>query len=379
MATVVQDLRQALRGLIRRVGVISYLLLFLALPRLGFCQSAREQVEREISRTSKTMESINSSSDDWKQFKPDLANLLVRARQAAEGGRLFSALEYLGGVKVNLAGIQSLYGSPKANKLEMKEFQVQWTSVGSELSGLEERYKRGDWASQSLGLRALAESAQIQTRAFYDSSQGFALATEPKDGLFYMGQSKAAIEYALFCQSLQLKGGLSAPALYSMAPEIRRLQDQIIAVYKPPRSVDQHIQFIRINSALKEAGDLEAAHLYAGALYKYLDSLQGFASLDAAKPGPEKADGLRKELSQARERLASGSTDHSIAEIFLQRAEGGLDASRPKDDYASGLQKAQVILEHVIPAYLEALAKPEELLSSPTKAITVTLVRWPYT
>ena len=164
-----------------------------------------------------------------------------------------------------------------------------------------------------------------------------------------------------------------------MAPEIRRLQDEIIAVYRPPRSVDQHAQFIRINSALKEAGDLEAAHLYAGALYKYLDSLQAFAALNAAKPGPEKAEALHKELAQARERLASTNSDHSIAEIFLQRAEGGLDSAQPKEEYAQGLLKAQVIVDQVIPAYFAALAKQDELPAPPAKAITVTLVRWPYT
>jgi hypothetical protein len=351
----------------------------LALPGLGFCQSAHEQVEREISKTSKALESVTSSSDEWKQFKPDLANLLARARQAAEAGRLYSALELLGAARVNLAGAQTLFGNPHADKLSMGEFKAQWTRVGLDLTPLEQRYNSGNWATQPVGLRALAESEEIRTRVFYDSSQGFATATEPRDGLFYMGQSTAAIEYALFCQSLDLKGGLPAPPLHSMAAEIRNLQDQILAVYKPPRSVDQHPQFIQINSALKEAGDLEAAHLYAGALFKYLDSLQGFSTLDASKPGVEKADELRKELTQARDKLAAAKLDHSIAEIFLQRAEGGLDASKPKDVYAVGLQKAQVVLERVIPAYFTTLAKNNEPPPPPSKAITVTLVRWPYT
>jgi hypothetical protein len=346
---------------------------------VGFCQGAREQVIQEIAKTSNALESVKSSSDEWKQFKPDLANLLARARQAAEAGRLYSALELLGATKVNLAGAQTLFENPHASKLSMEEFKAQWIRVGLDITPLEQRFNSGNWATQPVGLRALAESEEIRTRVFYDSSQGFATATEPRDGLFYMGQSKAAIEYALFCQSLDLKGGLPAPLLHSVAVEIRSLQDQILAVYRPPRSVDQHPQFIQINSALKEAGDLEAAQLYAGALFKYLDSLQGFAMLEASKPGVEKADELRKELALARERLAAAKLDHSIAEIFLQRAEGGLDASKPKDAYTAGLQKAQVILERVIPAYFTALAKNDELPPPPTKAVTVTLVRWPYT
>src|SRR5690242_8911212 len=103
MTTLTNNLRPASREIIKRLGLITCLVALFALPPVGFCQGAREQVIQEIAKTSNALESVKSSSDEWKQFKPDLANLLARARQAAEAGRLYSALELLGATKVNLA------------------------------------------------------------------------------------------------------------------------------------------------------------------------------------------------------------------------------------------------------------------------------------
>ncbi len=379
MGALLQDLRYGLRVLIKRPGFIAGFLVMLTLPRAGFCQSARDQIDKEITKLSKTLEGTTYSDNDWKQLKPYVASSLANARKSLEAGRMFTALENLDSARTNLAGGKARWSNPAVVREGMKGFEAEWRRTDLDLKPLEQHYTQANWTSTPLALRAMAETDWARTRAYYHSSRAFAEATEPKDGLYYLGVSRGSIEFAIFCQSLQFKGDLPAPALRTMAPEIHRLEVKIIAVYQPPRSIEKHDLFIRIHSALKEAGDLEAAHLYAGALYKYLDSLQVFAALDTPVPGPGQADDLRNKISQARERLADGITDHSIAQIFLERAENGLDAGQPKTDYERGLQRAQIVVEQVIPAYFAALEKVGEMPVPPARSITVTLVRWPYT
>jgi hypothetical protein len=164
-------------------------------------------------------------------------------------------------------------------------------------------------------------------------------------------------------------------ALRSVSPELGLLQDQTTAAFKPPRSSEQHADFIRLNATLKQAGELDAAHQYAGALYQYLDAVQQFHKLAAATPDAQKQSKLKADVQEMHSRLAASKQDSSLAQLFLERAESRLAKSPGDDDWKT----IQAIVDQVMPAYF-AMFKPAPVQDHPAVAqVTVTLVRWPYT
>jgi len=214
---------------------------------------------------------------------------------------------------------------------------------------------------------------------YLEAGRGFAVSTEPKEGLFHVGEAQGRAEFAAFVASLRLPRKGSAYPLRSILPELGSLQEKVNAAFRPPRSIDQHVQFMLINTALKQAGELDASKSYAGALCQYLKAVHDYRMLDAAPVDTSRQPALKDALAQARSRLNASGRDESIAQLYLEWAESGLahpDGSAPgADDWKS----AAVILDQVLPAYFAAdhpLAAPEQASG---KALEVTLVRWPYT
>lgn len=359
-------------------------LVILLLPRVSLCQNAREQVEKEIARISSAVQAKPESDKDWQEAKPDVVDALRGARESLAAGRLFAALENLGEAWVNLAVIESMLGKPGVVKQGLPGFEAEWRKADAGLKVWERRYEEGRKNPVPLAVRAIAETNSAQSRRYYHSSRAYANASShataqaAKDGLNILGAAKGSIEFAVFCESLHFNDVLSAPPLRSLAPELHQLEERMIAAYQPPRSIDKHPEFIRMHSALKEAGDLEAVHLYAGALYKYLDALQMLEALDA--PSSDNASTPKESLKKAqkiRESLASG-TDSSMVQLFLERMESG-DGADAGAKGASRSQIQQASLTKVVPAYYAALEKQGEPTQAMAKTITVTLVRWPYT
>src|SRR5439155_449685 len=100
--------------------------------------------------------------------------------------------------------------------------------------------------------------------------------------------------------------GVLDPSLAVKASEGRDLeafQARVIAAFQPPRSIDQHSDFIAINAQLKLARELDSGGLPAGALYTWLDAVQQFGALEAQDPGEAMRARLREQLAKARAEL----------------------------------------------------------------------------
>jgi hypothetical protein len=161
-------------------------------------------------------------------------------------------------------------------------------------------------------------------------------------------------------------------------PEIETFQEKTNAAFQPPRSIDLHTLFMSLNSALKQARELDATKCYSGALFQYLYAVGYYGMLDAAPLDSSQQSALKSALAAARQRLDTSQRDDSIAELFLEKAESQVahvDGSAPSaDDW----RIAKVISDQVLPAYF-ALDKPLAAQQrGPGRAIDVTLVRWPY-
>jgi len=365
----------------KRIAVLALLLSLF--PRISFCQSVRQQMEREIARISTALAAKPDSDKGWKEAKPDIASGLKAANDSLAAGRDFVALEQLADGWINFAVTESMLDNPDSAKQGLPGFEAEWHKTDAYMKLCEQRYEEGRKNLLPLAVRAIAETNAAESRTYYNSSRAYAIASPPgpaaaQAGLNVLGAAKGSIEFAVFCESLHFEDVPPPAPLRSLAPELRQLEASMIAAYQPPRSIDKHSEFIAMHSALKEAGDLETAHLYAGALYKYLDALEMFETLNASSSGntptPEE---LQKKVQQMHDSFTPGA-DSSLLQLFLERSAGNAGA----DAAAKGPSKSQTqqaILTKVVPAYYAAL-KPQELSSQPVaKTITVTLVRWPYT
>ncbi len=270
-------------------------------------------------------------------------------------------------------------------------FESAWLQARTELSALDGKARTHPWGKTPAAVRAIAETAEGQTKILLEASRAYAGVTNAGAGLYYLGQAKAAAESAIFCSGLRPSGEAAPLPLRSVSPEIRQLQERTVAAFTPPRSIQLHTEFIRLNATIKLAGELDAAGLQAGALYQYLDALEQLGRLDAASLDAARRSALRGETAALDRQLRGSPTDSSIARLFLERAEehlaggtgsargtggtGAKEAAPSADDWKA----IAVLVERVLPAYFSFQKPAPSQNQRASQPITVTLVRWPYT
>jgi hypothetical protein len=285
--------------------------------------------------------------------------MLNAAEGALRAERPYLALEKLSQATDTLAGAR-FFAEKSAAVKTLAEFDEEWRRAGSALT-----IPGHNWRAAPLALRALSEVAGNRTIPLLEGARGFANATQPRDGLFYLGEAQGQAEFARFVPTVSLPRKGRAVATRSLLPELLALQEKVNAAFQPPRSIEQHARFIALNSTLKLARELDASRLYAGALYQYLEAVRHFGMLDPAPAQPFNEAILRK--------FEASRDDDSLALLFLQRAASQAEGT---DDER---KSARVIAASVIPAYLAARKPAAGLPRASSKTIEITLVRWPYT
>ncbi len=341
---------------------------------------ATAQVQAEIESLQQLVKNNPFADPDFPDVGKMLTEGLQSASSALKAGRLYLSLEELGRQSDLLYGVRAV----TANKAEvvkggMPAFDDTWNKASLQLTKLEQQAKADDWSNKPLVLRALAEAAQARTIPLMEGSRGFATATGPKDGLFYLGQAQGEAEFAQFCASLNLSRKGAPIPLRSFLPELQTLQDKTNAAFQPPLSIDQHPRFIALNSTIKLADELDASRSYAGALYIYLEAVRHYGMLTEPPVGAAQQAKLKDALAGLRQKLEGSPQDDSIAQAFVQRAEAYLSHADGSAPSADEFRSARIILEQVIPAYYAAQKPASPLQRASGKTVDITLVRWPYT
>jgi hypothetical protein len=302
---------------------------------------------------------------------PEISNnieaQLKAADEAVQAGRPYLSLEKLAQATDLLYGARS-FAEKSPGVKTFADFDVEWRHTEVSLP-----HTPAKWDRAPAAVRAISETASVRAVPLLEGARGFATATKPADGLFYLGEALGESEFARFCAGLDLPRRGRAIPLRSLLPELQSLLEKANSAFQPPRSIDQHPRFIALNSTIKLARELDAAKSYAGALYQYLEAVRHLAMLDAAASAPPAKDTLAQPLDALRRKLESSRDDDSIAAIFLERAASqaaGIDDER---------RSARVIADSVIPAYYAARKPSASPEHAPAKTIEITLVRWPYT
>jgi hypothetical protein len=310
---------------------------------------------------------------------PALPPGLAGAREELRHGRRLLALERLAEARLDLLAVAYLRQRPRAEQQEAAAFEAEWARIGRQLGGdLAPPSAAALAGVRPAAARAMAEAALPQVRAYYQASRDYGLSTTPAAGLYYLGEAQALDSFVAFCRSLgRAFPRRDPPRLRALDGELDDVQAEVLAAYRPPASVAQHGSFIAIGSILKEARELNAAGLRYGALLRTLQAALALAPLRPPPAVPAAAH-QAAELHALAARLSQGETDHSIGQLFVQLAEANLEAARA-GGAGAGDPTVAAIVHDVLPRYLAALGPALPPAPRPPAAVTVTLVRWPYT
>ncbi len=355
-------------------SVLSKSALFvLLLSTQAWAQTAQQRLETAVSDLRTAAAAEEKANPQWKDFGADLTTRIGDAERDLRAGRLYSALEFVGRSRIFL---EANHSAARAVQEGMEGFQSAWEPA--HVANPENvKYVETAGSTAPAIVRAFSQSARLRGPVMIGAAKSYADVTSAESGFYYLGEGSANLAWSRAVRTFGLPVTGTPLQTRSLQTELAVLQAKVNALFKPPLAQDKHPVFIRLNSTLKFAEELNDAGLYFGALQQYLDATQTFTSLrDSGEKIPD-VEALRSAATQAADRLARSPQDASIALFFVQRAQSLLSLDQPAEAY---VRAAAAILNGVLPAY-EATLKPAPVLASTASQhiVDITLVRWPYT
>lgn len=326
--------------------------LALALPQASQAQTSVNRILAETNRLEKTLSSLKLSEDETKARAAAIASV----RQILQSGQL-----YLGLYRLQPVWVEIMAQAYAASKAEIEQqgndaFEKEWQRLGLELTEKEKRLAAASSGNSPAATDALVESALTQVRPYYQSGKLYGLNTTIRNGLFYMGLAPAHIDFAIFCRELRLQPQAKPLKFRSLNPELTKLEAEILESYRLMDSSDNQPQFIRLNSSLKMAMELDREGRFAGALLKYLETVLFLSLLKAPPPDAKDLPRLVEQSRVMEGRLKKSGIDHSIGLIFIESAQGSLEeAARGRPDLER-LKRATVIIDRLLPRYFELVS-----------------------
>ena len=352
-----------MRGTRRIVAHGSLLAVLLASVSCGGADAPPRDQDPLAAEAERSAELLKKSPAQIRQINEPI---LQRAEEDLRQGRRELALQRLANLQGNIAALTYRNGITVAQRKDMARLDAEWARMGSVFGDDLGKASSDAFDGVPAVARAMGEAARAQVRGYYQASLDYGHNTMADQGFYYLGSAEGQRAIAAFCRSAATPSTLKAPTLRSIHSEIRGLEDDMVAVYRPPLSIDRHGEFIVASSTLKEARELDAAGLRHGALLRYLQAAQLFAPLRQPPVPALAADALTAKLQEHADRLSAGSIDHSIGRLFLETAQ-----AEPAT--------ASIIAADVLPRYFAALEPAPPEPPQMASQVTVTLVRWPYT
>ena len=368
-----------MKRIIRLLSIAPLFALCTVGTTLTAAQDVRAQINGRIESLQKSLQERPIADPELAPLNSTVADTLKAASLEVRQGRLYLSLERLAEASNLLAGARSAEDKTDVVKGGLPVFESRWAKISLKLTALDQQAAGRDWSHVPLAVHAMSEAAQGRSLPLLEGGRGFATATAPKDGLFYVGEAQGEAEFAQFCASLNLRVPSTPFPLRSFLPELQGLQEKVNAAFQPPRSIELHSRFIALNGSLKLARELDARRFYAGALYQYLEATRHYGMLDAAPLDAAGQAKLKKAVAEARQKFEASTNDDSIAQLFLERAASQVEHPDGSAPSADEWRIAQVIVDQVVPAYFAARKPARAVQTASGKSVDITLVRWPYT
>ncbi len=229
-----------------------------------------------------------------------------------------------------------------------KAFLALWEADGPALEEQSAHLQKTGFSGRSALVQSRGEIATYRILTHYRAAKMYAR-VGIEGGLYYLGSAHAAAELASFCARIEDAPKGAVPRFRPLSDEEAELSRSTVAAYGGgDASTVHHQNFIRLDSALKEARQLIAEHRDYGAAASILEARLrlGIIHQDPSAPLPT----VVPERMPYRTRLFDPAFDHSLAMSLWERALDRAASSEEKDR-----REAAVLLEEVIPFYFEIL------------------------
>lgn len=340
----------------RKRFVSTALFILITLGAMAQSPSARPgdqtgaSITAEAVRLKGVLPSLKLSAEEQETF----TGQFNRIERAAQAGHVFLSLFLLQQPATALPAFEYQKAKAEVEKGGLEALEQEWRRLGGELAEKGRRLTAAPAPQTPLAVKAIIERSLTQVQPNYQSGRLYGQQTKVEYGLFYLGRAKAQLEFALFCRSLDVKATGVAPLLRSLAPELEELEREVLQSYRRLGAADQQNTFIRINSSLKVAQDMEREKRFSGALLQYLEVCR---ALDAAVSPPAEslsADSLKSQIESFRAQLSGGKADHSIGWLYWQMAQAAME---PGAGGANDQKQAAVILRQALPRYFKYMAR----------------------
>jgi len=304
-----------------------------AQPAAAPTAAGADRIRAEVERLERATAALEQA--------PGMADLVGRAAKALAASRFYLALDELQDPWTfehasRFAAARTAITTPEL-------FAREWRRLG------EPRTERSGSARTPAAVRGIAQASASRAPATWRASLPYSEDSGLPSGLYYLGGPRAITAYADFRLSLPLAraAGAVTPAAPGLAGAIGALESEAADRFDRAEA-DSRPRFIRVNVGLKIARTLTDLRQTEGALLQYLAAKYRLENVvPPAEPGT--ADEIARRLDAVRARL-DGPSDHSIAQLFLERAAALLQSGD-----AAAIRSAAVIADRVLPAYLKVI------------------------
>jgi hypothetical protein len=257
----------------------------------------------------------------------------------------------------------STFVSESAAVKTADSFIARWKSEG------EPKPRASAEANAPALIGAMVASAARRAPVTYRAALPYGQDAGVDAGMYYLAESRARSAFADFARTTPWsRSGTPAP-IRSVGSEIEAFDAEVTNAYERMTPAE-HPTYIVVSVLIKRARTLNDAGDHAGALFEYLLARLRFAPLRGAAD----ESSISEALAAAASRLTP-DVDHSIARVFVEMAEVGIASTD-----STLRRNAAAIVTDVLPAYHAALRPgTTSTTTAVDPAVTITLVRWPFT
>jgi hypothetical protein len=328
--------------------ILLVVILIILISSISDAQDAGKQIAPTAGAIEKQLATLKVSDD----LKQQCTNDLAEARANLKQGRLYFSLYTLRTCQLELASLAYAEAKAELANKGADAFDAEWRHLGTTLTEKEKILASKPSKPLPAVITAIADVSRIQARPYYQSGRLFALNSNMSEGIYYTGRAPANLDFAIFCRSLNFPKPKEPLQTRSVEPELKKLESTALRTYKSADVSSLQSQYNRLNSNLKVAGELNAASMFEGALLKYLESKLYFGMLITAAE-KEDVEHLRARSKEVANLLTTEKNDNTIGILFSQMADAALNPAGSAQPSAAQIKRAVVILNIVLPAYLD--------------------------
>ncbi len=312
-------------------------------PGLISLDSVQGRLAGEIARLRGLLAS-GAVGPDMVAHEDRLSGLLGGLEKRARSGEVYSTLQQLRGLDVQIAAAAYAHTYRALREQGMDAFEDEWLGMGPQLqdAGRERRLP--------LAVEALRQVSALRARTYYHASLPYAHAASLGSGLHYLGIARAYHEFALLCAGMEFTAVAPAPDFLPLDRALTDLEAEAAALFASAGD-ERKSEMHSLNSSLKEARALENRGERAGAMARLLDVELRMGDFLGNGAQAELSD-LRRAHQRFQERLNASTADHSLAALYLELSSGPLGKAAAEE---AARRRSAIILEDVLPAYFSLL------------------------